>query len=60
LEKIHIELPRNNASLKRFEIFIEVLAIAALAFCLPAAAQEQNAWQFGSLPVASHSSANEM
>ena len=38
-------------SLKRFEIFIEILAIAALAFCLPAAAQEQNACQFGSLPA---------
>jgi len=38
-------------SLKRFEIFIEILAIAALAFCLPAAAHEQNVWQFGSLPA---------
>jgi len=38
-------------SLKRFEIFIEILAIAALVFCLPAAAHEQNAWQFGSLPA---------
>ena len=38
-------------SLKRFEIFIEILAKAALAFCLPAAAHEQNAWQFGSLPA---------
>ena len=38
-------------SLKRFENFFEILAIAALAFCLPAAAHEQNAWQFGSLPA---------
>ena len=38
-------------SLKRFEIFIAILAIAALAFCLPAAAQERNAWQSGSLPA---------
>jgi hypothetical protein len=38
-------------SLKRFEIFIAILAIAALAFCLPAAAQEQRTWQFGSLPA---------
>jgi len=38
-------------SLKRFEIFVKILAIAALAFCLPAAAHEQNAWQFGSLPA---------
>ena len=36
---------------KRFGTFIKILAIAALAFCLPAVAQEQNAWQFGSLPA---------
>jgi len=41
-------------SLKRFEIFIEILAIAALAFCLPAAAQEQNKWQFGPFPANSN------
>ena len=34
---------------KRFGIFIKILAIAAFTFCLPAVAQEQNAWQFGSL-----------
>jgi hypothetical protein len=32
------------------------LAIAALAFFLPAVAQEQNAWQFGSLPANSSGS----
>ena len=36
---------------KRFGTFIKILAIAALAFCLPAVAQERNAWQFGSLPA---------
>jgi hypothetical protein len=36
---------------KRFGIFTKILAIAALAYCLPAVAQEQNAWQFGSLPA---------
>ena len=36
---------------KRFGNFIKILAIAALAFCLPAVAQDQNGWQFGSLPA---------
>ena len=36
---------------KRFGTFIKILAIAALAFCLPAVAPGQNAWQFGSLPA---------
>jgi uncharacterized protein (TIGR02246 family) len=36
---------------QRFGSFIKILAIAALAFCLPAVAQEQNGWQFGSLPA---------
>jgi beta-aspartyl-peptidase (threonine type) len=39
----------NKNQSKRFGIFIKNLAIATLAFCLPAVAQEQNAWQFGSL-----------
>jgi hypothetical protein len=34
---------------KRFETFIKILAITAFFFCSPAMAQEQNAWQFGSL-----------
>ena len=34
---------------KRFEIFIKILAISALSFCLPVMAQEQNGWQFDSL-----------
>jgi hypothetical protein len=33
---------------KRFEIFIKILAISALSFCLPVMAQEQNGWQFDS------------
>jgi hypothetical protein len=41
----------DNNQCKRFGIFIKILAIAAFAFCLPAVAQEQNAWQFGSLPA---------
>jgi uncharacterized protein (TIGR02246 family) len=41
----------NKNQCKRFGLFVKILAIAALAFCLPAAAQEQNAWQFGSLPA---------
>jgi uncharacterized protein (TIGR02246 family) len=41
----------NKNQCKRFGIFVKILAIAALAFCLPAVAQEQNAWQFGSLPA---------
>jgi hypothetical protein len=41
----------NKNQCKRFAFFVKILAIAALAFCLPAVAQEQNAWQFGSLPA---------
>jgi hypothetical protein len=41
----------NKNQCKRFGIFVKILAIAALAFCLPAVAQEQNAWQFGSVPA---------
>jgi hypothetical protein len=36
---------------KRFAFVVRIFAIAAVAFCLPAVAQEQNAWQFGSLPA---------
>ena len=39
----------NKNQCKRFGIFVKILAIATLPFCLPAVAQEQNAWQFGSL-----------
>jgi uncharacterized protein (TIGR02246 family) len=38
-------------SRKRFKIFVKILAVAAWGFCPPAIAQEQNAWQFGSLPA---------
>jgi uncharacterized protein (TIGR02246 family) len=34
---------------KRFGIFIKIMAISALSFCLPVMAQEQNGWQFDSL-----------
>jgi ketosteroid isomerase-like protein len=34
---------------KRFT-FVQILAISALSFCLPAAAQERNAWKFDSPP----------
>ena len=51
MNRIHIELHRNNASLKRFPTFIKILVISALAFCRPVMAQERNAWQFGSLPA---------
>ena len=39
-------------SRKRFNIFaVEILAVLALGFCPAAIAQEQDAWQFGSLPA---------
>ena len=41
----------NKNQCRCFGIFVKILAIAALAFCLPAVAQEQNTWQFGSLPA---------
>src|ERR1700676_3322106 len=34
---------------KRFGIFIKIMAISALSFCLPVMAQEQNGWQIDSL-----------
>jgi hypothetical protein len=34
---------------KRFETFMQILAISALSFCLPVMAQEQIGWQFDSL-----------
>jgi uncharacterized protein (TIGR02246 family) len=51
LDRIRIDLHRKIPALKRFGNFIEILAIAALAFCLTAVAQEQNGWQFDSLPA---------
>jgi hypothetical protein len=41
----------NNATVfpKRFEAFIKVLTVSALSYCLPVMAQEQNAWQLGTL-----------
>ena len=38
-------------SSKRFQSFILILGISAGSFCPPLIAQEQNAWQFGSLPA---------
>ncbi len=35
----------------RSGIFIKFFAIATLAFCLHATAQERNGWEFGSLPA---------
>ena len=46
---MRIELYRNIVSRKRFKIFRGILAVLALGFCPAAIAQEQNAWQFGSL-----------
>jgi uncharacterized protein (TIGR02246 family) len=51
LDRIRIDLHRKIPALKRFGNFIEILAIAALAFCRPVMAQERNAWQFVSLPA---------
>jgi len=48
---MRIELYRNIVSRKRFKIFGGILAVLALGFCPAAIAQEQNAWQFGSLPA---------
>jgi uncharacterized protein (TIGR02246 family) len=45
---------RSFASQKGFQIFIEVLTILAFSYCPPVTAQEQNAWQFGSLPTKSN------
>jgi len=48
---MRVELYRNIVSRKRFNIFVEILAVLALGFCPAAIAQEQDAWQFGSLPA---------
>src|ERR1700674_108207 len=48
---MRIELYRNIVSRKRFKIFRGILAVLALGFCPAAIAQEQHAWQFGSLPA---------
>ena len=39
------------ASRKRFNVFVEILAVLALGFCPAAIAQEQNAWQLGTVPA---------
>jgi len=36
---------------KRFQSFILILGISSGSFCPPLIAQDQNAWQFGSLPA---------
>jgi uncharacterized protein (TIGR02246 family) len=51
LDLIRIDLYRKIPALKGFGNFIKILAIAALAFCLTAVAQEQNGWQFDSFPA---------
>src|SRR5260370_42362974 len=48
---MRIESYRNLVSPKRAGAFMPILAISALSFWLPVMAQEQNAWQFGSLPA---------
>jgi uncharacterized protein (TIGR02246 family) len=48
---IHFELYRNIARLRRFGNLIKISAILALSYCPPVTAEEQNAWQFGSLPA---------
>src|ERR1700732_5030175 len=48
---MRIELYRNIVSRKRFKIFGGILAVLALGFGPAAIAQEQNIWQFGSLPA---------
>ena len=49
-----IRVPLNVASRTRFGSFIKLLAITWFAFCLHATAQEQNGWEFGSLPANSN------
>jgi uncharacterized protein (TIGR02246 family) len=51
---MRFELYRRFASQKRFQIFIEVLTVLAFSYCPPVTAQEQNAWQFDSLPTNSN------
>jgi hypothetical protein len=36
---------------KRFEAFIKVLTMSPLSYCSPVMAQEQNAWQLGTVPA---------
>jgi hypothetical protein len=48
---MRIESYRNLVSPKRAGAFMPILAISTLSFWLPVMAQEQNAWQFGSLPA---------
>ena len=51
MDRIRIDLHCKIPTLKRFGNFIKILAIVALAVCLTAVAQEQNGWQFDSLPA---------
>jgi beta-aspartyl-peptidase (threonine type) len=48
---MRFKLYRSFVSQKRLQIFIEVLTILTFSCCPPVTAQEQNAWQFGSLPT---------
>jgi hypothetical protein len=57
LDRIRIDLHGKIPALKGFGNFIKILAIAALAFCLTAVAQEQDAWQFG--PLTANSSVSK-
>jgi hypothetical protein len=53
LRQTCLQLYRNAASLKRFEIFIKISAISAFSFCLPVIGQEKNGWQVDSLGASS-------
>ena len=48
---ISLGLDRIIAFRKRLEISLKILAVAVVFLCPPAIAQEQGAWQFGSLPA---------
>jgi uncharacterized protein (TIGR02246 family) len=52
--RMRFKLYRSFASKKRFQFIVEVLTILALSYCPPVTAQEQKAWQFGSLPTNSN------
>ena len=48
---IRFGLDRIIALRKRLEISLKIFAVAVVFLCRPAIAQEQDAWQFGSLPA---------
>ena len=48
---LHVQIISQSCVAKTLRDFIKILAIAALSLCLPVMAQEQNGWQFDSLPA---------